>query len=220
MGKVMLKCLVVICGWFTGLMWNPVARTGLNKVTERQCENFCLTCGSDVGGPSFIQSSAGQNPPVQLQRLWQKSSTPLTSISWISTRPIPRYLQPRVGAAPRAPATAVTRLPAPAGPPLGLSSSGSQQFYGGDPRDLLLLILRDGVVPDLAFIVCVVFFSWVHVPKLCTHLGDVSLSWEKKAFTKEEMEVTLLPPEGVNKVTISLSIYLKWGKPMSLCIFS
>lgn len=106
-------------------------------------------------------------------------SVPLTPVSAAAGTFRERLCATPVAAAFEGP-PAVSRIPSSAGPPLRLGSRGHQQANRGSAGHFGLIVLGDGVVPDLPFIVCVVLLRWVHAPRVGGHLGltDADLNEE------------------------------------------
>ena len=114
-------------------------------------------------------------------------SIPLTPVSWAAAAAaaFPGRLQTRAAAATLQGPDAASRIPAPARPPLGSGPGGNQQPDGGPVRHLRLVVLGDGVVPDLPLVVSIVLLGRVHIAGVGGHLGltDADLKEEEaKSF--------------------------------------
>lgn len=128
---------------------------------------FCLTCGSAGGKPPLIQRLARKHLPVQMCGMYH---IPLTPIAWTTSEAFSKCLQPGATIALEGFAS-MTHISSPARPALGLCSGWNQQPHRGSMGHVGFIVLRDWVVPDFSFVVCIVLFCWVDTPGVRRHLG-------------------------------------------------
>ena len=142
------------------------------------CVCVFLTCSSAAGRPHLLLRLAGERLPVQMCCLCGMCGIPLAPISSFSSTSdagqapaLPEPLWPGgVGGGVGGPTGA--SVPAPAGPPLGgvalLGRRGQRAPGGGAVVGQLsrFFVLRDGVVPDLTLVICIVLFSRVRAAGL------------------------------------------------------